>query len=326
MVSPNLIEFAKMIRPALADDALDGIRHTAARSLFRGALNSLYTSLSPEQKTAFHGRYAGIFRSYEGKFDEGLWQLRFCDKPIVVPLRPNFAWLDWDAALSIEGHEPELKTTYATLLRMKNPPRLVLDIGANYGTHSILFLTHGIETISFEPNPACHGFFRALCDANRVKYRLEPLAFGDSEGSVDFWYPEREEWLGTTNSNVMREMNGTLLKLKVEQTTVDMYVQSHRLKPDLLKIDTEGTDLEVLRGAAWTLEHHRPVVLFESRESGKAGIRPYLDALGYRICSLPVLADSAPRPLTAEEFCASPEPNFAAIHEDPLAAWPAVFE
>src|ERR1700722_9247274 len=52
-----------------------------------------------------------------------------------------------------EGHDSELKQTYASLIQLEHPPRLVLDIGANYGTHSIIFLSHDIETVSFEPNP-----------------------------------------------------------------------------------------------------------------------------------------------------------------------------
>ena len=48
----------------------------------------------------------------------------------------------------------------------------------------------------------CHAFFRSLCETNELKYSLEPLAVGATVTSVDLWYRQREEWLGTTDTEV----------------------------------------------------------------------------------------------------------------------------
>ena len=146
----------------------------------------------------------------------------------------------------------------------------MLDIGANRGTHSIIFLIHGIATVPFEPNPVCHPFFQLMCEMNGLQSRIEPLALGNSEGVVDLWYPEGDEWNGTTDASVKVQLGGPLAKTAVTQSTVDCHVRAHRLSPDVLKIDTEGTEVRCCRvpqGAAGILTTCRPITLKASRQA-----------------------------------------------------------
>jgi hypothetical protein len=65
-------------------------------------------------------------------------------------------WLDWFLALATLGDDSTVKKTYAAIVSSSRKPDLFLDVGANYGTHSLLFLAHGIRTWSFEPNARCY--------------------------------------------------------------------------------------------------------------------------------------------------------------------------
>ena len=326
MSRSGLVSLVKLFRPSVANDAVEIVRWLAARSAPRTLLNSLYSSLSPYHKSSFHRRFSTVFRGYEGHFESGTWCLSLCGRPLVVPLRRESAWLDWDAALSILGHDSELKETYSLLVQLEHPPRLVLDIGANYGTHSMFFLSHGIQTISFEPNVACHVFFRRLCESNGINGWLERMAIGARHTDVDLWYPPGEEWLGTTDPIVRRGLRGESSKITVSQTTVDEYVQARRLRPDLLKIDTEGTELQVLEGAVQTLSMCRPAVLFESwRSSGRDVLAALMDAKEYGLCRLPLLRDLVPDVLSLEQFHCVTDTNFAALPREMLEAWPPQF-
>jgi FkbM family methyltransferase len=326
MAIPVALRLVKLVRPTPGNDTVAAVRWLAARSMSRPVLNAMYSLLPANWKAQCHGRFSRIFYGYNGEFDEGRWRISVFGRSIVVPLRRQFAGLDWDAALSIIGHEPELKETYAAFVRLNHPPRLVLDIGANYGTHSIVFLRHGIQTISFEPNPVCHSFFGLLCKTNGIECRVEPLALGAVDAVVDLWYPPRAEWLGTTDPHVKDRLRGQLLKLAVAQTTVDTYVKSYRLKPDVLKIDTEGTELQVLEGAEQTLEHCRPLVLLESWKSVARGVLlSYLASVRYSICKLPLVAHVPPGTLTPEQFFAADMTNFAAVPRERLDDWPPKF-
>jgi hypothetical protein len=84
---------------------------------------------------------------------------------------------------------------------------------------------------------------------------------------------------------------------EVEQLTVKLEVLDEVLDPDfrpvVIKIDVEGAELQVLKGARATLERHRPTLVFE-HGSGSAevfGTYPrdifaLLDALAYRLFDL----------------------------------------
>ena len=288
------------------------VRWMAARNGTRGVLNSLYRARSWEQRERLHARFAKIFREYDGAFAAGEWDVDFAGRTVRIPLSSSKAWLTWDLALSVVGHEPEIKQTYQTIIDPK--PRLVLDVGANYGTHSLLFLVHGVPTISFEPNPNCHASIRELCAANGVTPTLEPVAVGASEGSVDLWFPERDEWLGTTDAGTRDQLQAqmSLKKLTVRMITIDGYVDAHALTPDVIKIDTEGSDFMVMQGAECTLDRARPVVLFESWPAQRDAVATFLGRHRYDICALP-LTSAPPRVLPASEFRSTGVANFVAL-------------
>lgn len=112
------------------------------------------------------------------------------------PLDGHDTWLEWDLALSMLGHELEVKHTYLNLIRLQRP-KLFFAIGANYGLHSTMFLIHGVPTVSFEPNPRCHEYFRKLALRNHVQCDIQQLALGAAEGWVQVSFPDRETWLGS---------------------------------------------------------------------------------------------------------------------------------
>jgi hypothetical protein len=76
--------------------------------------------------------------------------------PDASPVEGDSA--DWGLSLLVAGHDVEIKETYRYLLEERKP-KLFFDIGANYGTHSLIFLTHGVRTISFEPNLGLRPYF-----------------------------------------------------------------------------------------------------------------------------------------------------------------------
>ncbi len=150
--------------------------------------------------------YSKIFRDHDRPIDAGNWRLEFAGKPFLLPISGNNAWLEWDLAISACGHELELKLTYETLIRSHRPGQF-FDIGANYGQHSLLFLIHGVPTVSFEPNPACHHYFRRCCELNGVECGLQPIALDAEEGTADLWFPETGTWLGTIDTAVKERLS-----------------------------------------------------------------------------------------------------------------------
>jgi FkbM family methyltransferase len=196
-----------------------------------------------------------------------------------------------------------------------------LDIGANYGLHSVLFLAHGVEAITFEPNPSCHEGFREICDRNGLTGRIEGVAIGDQPGEVDLVYPERETWLGTIHSGRPSESNGApdvgdgLHVQRVPLKALDDYVGELDGRRVLMKIDTEGSEYGVLSGGSETLETVRPLIIFESfadADADRRRMHELLEARGYGIASLPWRSELPSPVLDEAAFIVSRAENFIA--------------
>ena len=140
-----------------------------------------------------------------------------------------------------------------------------------------------------------------MCELNNVNGTIEPVAVGESEGKVELWSPDTEEWLGTTKKSVLKSFSSSskVVMSRVDQVAIDGYVEKHKLVPDLIKIDTEGNDFNVLQGAAKTLRSQRPLIVFESwRGEERRAVCSFLQQRLYDICNLP----NAGKTFTARSF------------------------
>jgi FkbM family methyltransferase len=281
-------------------------------------MNALYNRLNMrQQEVLFHAFHQIFVQGTVAPADAGEWEIRFVGKQIRLPLRSEQMRLDWDLALATIGHDNEVKQTYAELLRSSNRPDLFVDIGGNFGTHSLIFLSHGIQTITFEPNPVCHGYFEQSCSLTHVIPRLEKVALGESPGSVELFFPEGEAWLGTTDATEMEQLGKVriLVSTPVEQRTLDNYFpEISKVSRILIKIDTEGSESAVLRGARRTLELG-PLILMEMLPdpAKRAEMLDVLADAGYGVARLPWRADRRPPLLRRDDVLRSTETNFLAV-------------
>lgn len=293
------------------------VRGLAARPITRRKLNAFYNRLSVPRKAAFHRWFSEIFLEHDTRLAPGEWAISFMGEHIRLPLRPEQARLDWVAAVSILGHESEIKSTYEFLLAANPPIDVFLDVGANYGTHSILFASRGIETIAFEPNRKCLPYCEAVCALNRFEIRWESVALGDRDGKLDLVFPDGQTWLGSLVQDVadrLVEQHTHIVVEPVELTTLDRYADNLRARRVLLKIDVEGGELAVLRGAVRILQQTRPTIVFETNDAAtRIDLVALLREHRYRIFDLPFLGEHAAAPLTNAAFQTSPATNFIAL-------------
>jgi FkbM family methyltransferase len=297
------------------------VRVIAAFSWSRRALNGVYLELSPSQRALFHSHYAMLFRNDYIQRRGGNWQVVFARKSILMPLTSEHFCLDWESALSIVGHDIEVQQTYEAIIGSSSKkPDLFIDIGANYGTHSLLFLVHGIRTMTFEPNSSCHDYFMKICKLNHVTPTLESVALGASQGFVELVYPRRDTGLGSTNSDSINKLSQSqdqeLVMEKVAQKALDDYLPKIEHNRTLIKIDTEGNELAVLGGATKTMQEVQPMIIFEcwpwsSKERTK--IFDYFSSKNYSVYHLPWTPEYKAESLTSDQFLTSSSTNFIAV-------------
>jgi FkbM family methyltransferase len=292
------------------------VQSMAKHNWSRKALNTLYLELTYPQWHSFHHQFAKIFFGEQMRASNGAWEVEFAERRIRLPVTRERLWLDWACALSAVGHEVEVKETYSSLITSQHPPQLFLDIGANYGTHSILFLAHGIDTITFEPNSSCHGYFRDVCVLNNLRPRLEAVALGDDDDYVNLSYPERDTWLGSTDEGVIEKLVATqrLITERVEQRKLDDYFDELGTRRVLMKVDTEGNECKVLEGSRRILREKRPLIIVECWGGvARAKLFDFLDAQKYTLAQLPWKPNKPTPPLRRSEFADSAGLNYMAV-------------
>lgn len=292
------------------------VRLVAVRRGSRKILNKYYGLLGDDSRARFYARYSKIFRDQKIRLANGTWNVRFANRTIILPLRLAWSWLDWDCAVSLIGHDIEIKQTYAALIDSNQRPALFLDVGANYGIHSILFLSAGIPVIAFEPNPDCLSYFQTACDLNGLSGHWEQVAIGNRTSEIELVYPEKESWLGSICPEVISGLKSSkgIIVRKVQLRTLDEYLRGIPREKVLMKIDVEGAEKEVLQGASELLKHCRPTIIFESNEAKtRDELFRQFERFEYSVHPLPWRPSVVSRLLGVDEFKASTATNFIAI-------------
>jgi len=183
-------------------------------------------------------------------------------------------------------YEPEVQTE---IRRYLTPGAIAIDVGANVGWHTLLMAARAGSTgrvYAFEPNDSTRRRLVSAVEANDLaQVTVDGRAVADLVGASGFQAPlAGHVWDGTGRLIAAQAQDGRDGRerqegqtTRIECTTLDAFVaERHIERLALVKIDVEGWELSVLRGARHVLSALRPVVVFEydpayvSRSGGAA--------------------------------------------------------
>lgn len=229
---------------------------------------------------------------------------RFVLEPLggVLPERSRLGYsFVLDRALN--RLEPEL----VHLDRVLGPRRgLALDIGANRGYYSYALARRLGRVVAFEPNPAVVADLLRLGAPN---LEVHNVALSSQEGCLDLFVPrvngvEQHGWASFDRENLPGAADYRVLPVRV--ATLDSF---RLVGVSFVKIDVEGHEAEVLRGAADTLASSRPRVLIEVKARNRGWIFERFSGLGYVVRRLSAgrLVPVDENPGEAENFVFVPE-------------------
>jgi len=134
------------------------------------------------------------------------------------------------------------------LRRAVGPDDVVFDVGANIGFTALLFRQSGARVIAFEPSPKA---FRLLARNLENKGDARQLAVADRPGRLFFEECDQLNLSHLADSGI-----------EVEAVTIDSLAE----RPTFIKIDVEGHEAAVLRGARETMKSG-PTVFFEALDA-----------------------------------------------------------
>ncbi|MBA2671086.1 MAG: FkbM family methyltransferase [Gemmatimonadetes bacterium] len=202
------------------------------------------------------------------QIDRGAYRLRFYPS--------SLSSLYWSNPLERVDEEDLMRT-------LIGPGDVVVDVGANIGaltlTASVMVGSSG-KVYAFEPHPLTFGYLRGNLEMNGVSNVVcQNVCLGESEGIVTFSSNSSDD-----QNSVSDDEGGVSVVLKRLDDVVD---DARRIA--VLKVDVEGYEMAVFRGASSVLRRSE-CVLYESWEGlaqkyghSTSEINEYLRSFGFVI-------------------------------------------
>jgi FkbM family methyltransferase len=159
------------------------------------------------------------------------------------------------------GWQPHERGTEILLHYVLQRGHTFVDVGANLGFYTRMassLVGEVGQVYAFEPMPAAYRLLR-MNTADLINVTLHDDALSDCEGVGEFYVRDHGDASSLVSDGAGRPIQVTLTTLDKKLSPEE--IGSRRI--DFIKIDVEGAELSVLRGALKTIQTHRPIVYFE---------------------------------------------------------------
>lgn len=182
---------------------------------------------------------------------------------------------------------------YEFLRRHCGEGQTVIDVGAHLGLFSVCAWQctgRKGKVYSFEPTPTTFALFQETIRINHAQEYIKPVqaAVASQKGKVTFYLGEGD--INVSNSIVAhpdRKRTG----YEVQMLALDEFVEENNTgKIDFMKIDAEGAEMSVLKGARKILTEHRPICILGMHPNSilkfgdsLKGIWDLIHEMGYRV-------------------------------------------
>lgn len=212
-----------------------------------------------------------------------------------IPSHFNGTWVRFSPrswTLLHQKYEPYMAQSLRANLR---PGGVFMDVGSHFGIWSV-YAAHIVgktgKVFAFEPSPA----FTVLKQNADLNFPVQAfnMGLGAEDGEATF-FDQGVAASGSfvrdvTKINEAFQASVPIGGNNVRIRTLDTVVAEAAVRPDVIKVDVEGFEFEVLRGAEYVLGNVRPVLLIEihppqlklSGGSDQA-IIGFLEARGYSV-------------------------------------------
>lgn len=156
----------------------------------------------------------------------------------------------------IEGGEPEL----VMLGSFVGKGGVAIDVGANEGIYAFALSEIGAVVHAFEANPAFADFARRSLGARATVHQF---ALSNEAGNASFFVPLATDGSELHLAGNLKNSHSQFERqsvIKVEMRTLDSFALTG---VQFIKVDVEGSELEVLEGARETILRDHPALLLE---------------------------------------------------------------
>lgn len=194
-------------------------------------------------------------------------------KGLLLELDPRWEHSAWDGS-----YEPQAVEAFMGLVRHDT---LVFDIGANFGFYALLAGRAGANVIAFEPDPENASSLMRHVDVNGLAERIHIVRQAVFSHVGNLTLTASEGLSAHRNTKVGANHTDNSAGIGVLCTTLDDFIGTNAA-PTLVKIDVEGAESDVLRGADRLFRSYRPHLLCEVHDDSNAAfVEGWLKERGY---------------------------------------------
>jgi len=197
------------------------------------------------------------------------WRCRVGPGAFMVPVDPSFPHPrprndPWGPATYWRRvQNRRIRAFYERFLRAR-PVGTFVDVGANWGMHTYPFAAVRYVCIAFEPQSPCGDFIRRVSKLNGfTNVEVVRAAVGSASLAEVPFYESEVEAFSSIDERHVAAFGWPWRRTTIECVTLDAYCQAHGVAPTVIKIDTEGYEWEVVRGAARVLAMFKPALIVE---------------------------------------------------------------
>jgi len=217
---------------------------------------------------------------------------------------PNNAWAK-NAKYDVE--------TFKVMEKVLATTSNAIDVGANFGvfTNCMSKIAPQGKHYAFEPVPAAFQYLKQYFDYPNVT--LHNVALGDQSGVMDFYQADIIGYSGFKITEAAKQASQSS-KVQVSVNTLDAIIPESEAI-DFIKIDVEGAELLVLKGAVNTIRRNLPYIVFEfERHAEKYGTTPaelfdFLNDIGLAIWNMEYFLSNK-LPFSKAEFISNYEKEY----------------
>jgi FkbM family methyltransferase len=193
---------------------------------------------------------------------------------LSIPSNDYFAWM------MVWGYYSQDIVTL--LSRYLRPGDSYLDVGAHVGYLALvaqrLVGSEG-SVVAIDPDPQAFGYLTRNAMLNEAPMRCLQLAIADRAGTIEFGLAPQLGWSTAVRS---RHASVDAAAVAVQANTLDAIVEKYHpdgTMPRLVKIDVEGFEPQVLRGARRVLDARKSCWIVEINSSALSANGATADAV-----------------------------------------------
>jgi FkbM family methyltransferase len=166
------------------------------------------------------------------------------------------------------------------------PGAVAYDIGGWHGFFGgVMAAQEASQVHIFEPLPANAERIRRLIELNpSYQINLHEVAVGEGESEMDLlMMPETS--MAKLETSTFQPKAGASDRMRVKVRSIDSMVSSGEISaPSVIKVDVEGAELMVFKGAIETIRRYHPIIFAEVHSSGLlTQCQNLLEGLGYQV-------------------------------------------